>query len=171
MKKKKTISNRKSTYRWNQEIARLREISIQRRRSYIKSAKRNHPLLVEKLWRDYKESKKELTNSIKVAKWDTWKKLCNEVDKDIWGDGYKLAIKMMNRFSPIPKLTMGDMEIVVRHHFPTHHEVNFMCNHGDRFPSFKGDEVKLACSKIKSKKAAVPGLILLKIVVCGHTLN
>lgn len=92
--KKKRFTNRKPAYWWNQEIAGLRKISIQRRRMYMRTAKRNLPLLTEQMWRVYRESKKELRNAIKNAKRDSWKKLCNDVDKDIWGDGYKLVMKI-----------------------------------------------------------------------------
>lgn len=157
--KKKNIRNRKPVYWWNQTIAQLRETSIQRRRLYIRSAKKNIPFLSQQLWKVYKESKKALRNAIKTAKRDSWKKLCNEVDKDIWGTGYKLVIKILNGFPTSPKITMEDMERAVRHLFPIHKDVNFVCRHGDRLPSFNEDELRHACSKLKSKKAPGPGLI------------
>lgn len=162
--KKKSFPNRKPAYWWNQEIAGLRKISNQRRRMYMRTAKRNLPLLTEQMWRVYRESKKELRNAIKNAKRDSWKKLCNDVDQDIWGDGYKLVMKMMNGFPPVQKLSIEDMEIVVRHLFPTHKEVNFVCDSGERFPNFKEEELKLASSKLKSKKAPGPGLIPSEVV-------
>lgn len=156
MQKRKKFAKRQPAYWWTSNIGQLRKASIHCRRLYTRSVRRNSPEVIEQLWKDYKESKKTLRNAIKAAKRESWKKLCSKIDTDIWGDGYKLVMKMMNGFPPKPNLTIDEMEAIARELFPVHSEVNFSYDADDDFPSFNEEELILACQKIKNKKAPGP---------------
>lgn len=156
MKKKKMCGKRRPTYWWTPDIGQLRKDSIHCRRLYTRNVRRTPPEVSEQLWRDYKESKKMLRNAIKAAKRESWKNLCRKIDTDIWGDGYKLVMKMMNGFPPKPNLTIEEMETIARELFPVHREVNFSSDTDEDFPKFNEEELSLACRKIKNKKAPGP---------------
>lgn len=59
---------------------------------------------------------------------------------------------------------MGHVEMIVRHLFPVHREVNFACVHGSRFLSFSEGKLELAFRKLKSNKSPGPGLIPSEVV-------
>lgn len=44
-------------------------------------------------WQKYKASKKRLQNTIKKTNSDSWKLIWDKIETDIWGDGYKIAMK------------------------------------------------------------------------------
>lgn len=159
MPKKKSHATRQPVYWWNQDIANLRKESLQRRRLYIRSLKRNLENITEQLWKDYKDSKKNLRDAIKAAKRNSWKELCSNIDTDIWGKGYKIAMKMMNGFPPLPILTIEQMEDAARYLFPVHQELNFNCDRNDNSINFNKEELNIASKKLKSKRSPGPNNI------------
>lgn len=159
MPRKRMHPTRQPVYWWNQEIASLRKESLSRRRAYARSIRRSQPNITEQLWREFKDSRKALRNSIKNAKRNSWKELCANIDTNIWGDGYKIAMKMMNGFPPIPNITMEQMETTVRHLFPVHTDVNFNCEVSCHLPNFDKEELNIACNKLRNKRAPGPGNI------------
>ncbi|KAK9746616.1 hypothetical protein QE152_g5896 [Popillia japonica] len=68
----------------------MKKKPIRKRRIY---STRSSPEICNTLCDDYKEAQKSLRNSIKTAKRLCWKTLCANIDRDIWGDGYKIVMK------------------------------------------------------------------------------
>lgn len=105
-------------YWWNQNISSLRKECIQKRRNYTRS-RRNSPEDVQnELWNEYQRSKRFLKAEIKKSKRVCWKELCNTIDNDIWGQGYRIAMKRTACYVRKPALTMEATEQVVDHLFP-----------------------------------------------------
>ncbi|KAJ8980685.1 hypothetical protein NQ317_006081, partial [Molorchus minor] len=50
--------------------------------------------------RAYKDLKRDLNRMIREAKKDCWKKLCQELDNNIWGMAYKIVAKKLNSLTP-----------------------------------------------------------------------
>lgn len=156
----------KPLYWWNDEIARFRSECLRRRREYTRNSRRVSLSLADRevLWESYKTAKRVLRDSIKKAKKSSWKNICDSVDRDIWGDGYKIVMKGMIGYPPAVNLTTEALEAVVKHLFPTHNNVNFHCNFRDNFVDFTSDEMLNACSKLKSNRAPGPGNIPAEII-------
>lgn len=164
MPTKKKGKCRRPAYWWNEEISQLRSECLKKRREYTRNARRR-PLSENRiLWENYKESKRILRNSIKRAKRECWKTLCENVDSDIWGDGYKIVMKATGGFPPRGNLSRDFMENIVRHLFPTHNNVIFDCDSSNRFIDFTCDEIISACTKLKNNKAPGPGNIPAEVI-------
>lgn len=156
-------------YWWNVQIAGLRKDCIHKRRVHTRAAKKNIPAIKNSTWMDLQVSRKELRNSIKRAKRESWKKLINDIDQDIWGDGYKLAMKCIIGFPSKPEMPMAQLELIVEELFPKGcddetvifdnnviNDCDIYNKHPVIFNDFSLAELNEACTKLKSKKA--PGL-------------
>ncbi|KAJ8966142.1 hypothetical protein NQ314_003721 [Rhamnusium bicolor] len=99
MPKRKTSSRGKPVYWWNNEIAQLRREFLTKRRTYTRNKRRDPPSHEQQL-EEYKEARQRLRKKIKAVKRTSWKKLCNDIDCDIWGDGYKIIMKRLTGFPP-----------------------------------------------------------------------
>lgn len=159
MPKKKHGNVRRPVYWWNEGISQLRSECIRKRREYMRNVRRRPLLENQNCWEAYKESQRVLRNSIKKAKRECWKLLCKNVDENIWGDGYKIAMKSVFGLSPRINLTIDFMEKAVKHLFPIHNEVIFDCDSRNRFPHFTPEEIRNAGLKLKNGKAPGPGNI------------
>nr|CAI5840898.1 unnamed protein product [Callosobruchus analis] len=112
----------------------------------------------------------------KSSQKDELKKLCDNIDCDIWGDGYKIVMRMMTGFPPRPNMTMEFMKEVVSHLFPIHPTVIFNCslNHVscdivNKDPIiFTLKKLHDACLNMKCGKAPGPGTSLLKLLNWWH---
>lgn len=164
MPRKRNCHRKKPIYWWNEEIAQLRSDCLRKRREYTRKV-RGAPLEeIQLLWESYKAAKKMLRNSIKSAKKTCWKNLCDSVNNDIWGDGYKIVMKGMLGFPPALNLTVDAMKTVVNHLFPIHNEIIFDYATMDRFLDFTKEEVVNACSKLKNNKSPGPGNIPTEVI-------
>lgn len=155
---------RQPVYWWSDEIAELRRKCIEKRRQLTRNSKKNLPQINQQLWEEYKGSKRVLRNKICEAKRASWKALCSQVDQDIWGDGYKIVMKRALGNPPKQQMPMQTVEAVVRHLFPEHEAVQWACNKDAVFADFTADELRLACAKLKDRKAPGPGNIPPEII-------
>lgn len=114
----------KPVYWWNIEISELRNNCLKKRRMYTRKVKKRDLVITTNAWTEYQVSRKEMRNAIKKSKRKQWKKLCEQIDADIWGDGYKIAMKCVIGFAPRPRFTMGKMEEIVRYLFLTENPAN-----------------------------------------------
>lgn len=175
MPKKKTCRRGKPVYWWTEEINNLRKLCVQKRREHQRMNRKGRTDLCSVLWGELKDLRKQLKYAIKKSKHHCWKELCDNLDCDIWGDGYKIVMKGMIGFPPKIQLTAEKTEEIVDHLFPNHESlcdnktVIFDCNNdnvitdGDIgpviFSPFTREELKLASERIKKDKAPGPGCI------------
>lgn len=157
MPKNKGQGTRKPVYWWNAETATLRKECVRARREYTRNSKKQQKQ--EEYWQVYVTRRKTLRNSIKRAKRSCWKAVCEDADKDIWGNGYKIVMKSIIGFPPRTMLPMALVDAAVKHLFPVHEEVIFQCKRTTGLQPFTGQELKAACDKLKGKKAPGPGQI------------
>ncbi|KAI5692701.1 hypothetical protein M8J77_010331 [Diaphorina citri] len=109
------------------------------------------------------------------AREKSWKELCEEVDKDIWGLGYKIVTKKIH---PAPPKLTNELEgRILDTLFPQTEEIEWptLMIDEDDIPLFTIDELLEATLKMKGKKAPGPDQItadILKVVVkaCPTTL-
>lgn len=164
MPKARRFEKGQPMYWWNDKIAELRRVCHQNRRKVTRIARKNHPVLKRILWQEYDRSKKELRRNIKVAKKGGWDQVLEEVDRDIWGKGYEIVMRKTIGQAPKPQLSMQMVEDIVKQLFPVHEAVNFKRVENTVFSCFTIEELKLASSKLKKKKAPGPGNIPPEIV-------
>lgn len=81
---------KKGQYWWTEELAVLRDVCLKTRR---KHKKEKEPTCRGILWEEYQTAKRALKNAIKTQKKVEWKKLCEELEEDILGQGYKIAMR------------------------------------------------------------------------------
>ncbi len=93
--KKRGGRTRRQTYWWNNDIAEKRKASTRARRVLMRARKHNgaQPALQE----DYRGKNKSLQLAIKDSKEKKWKELMEEVDRDVWGDGYRIVCKRLRK--------------------------------------------------------------------------
>ncbi|XP_029053824.2 uncharacterized protein LOC114881259 [Osmia bicornis bicornis] len=153
MPRKRPWKGRTQAYWWNDQIAELRRRCHQLRRLAQRAAGR--PEAAEKALA-YKAAKKALGKAIRTSKECSWKQLCDEVDQDPWGRGYKLV---MGKLRP-PTQVMDERKAryVVDALFPTHPvtvEPRLTDEEKD-IPPFRAEELVLAERSMKSGKAPGP---------------
>lgn len=184
---RKKSRTRKPVYWWTTEVANLRKECLCMRRLYTRAMKRNNLFITTEAWYNYQNSRKKLRDKIKGAKKLAWNKLVNDIDRDIWGDGYKIAIKSTIGYSPPTSLTLENMEVITKELFPgppveisamedqdsvidLNYSVINSCditisdNETVIFLDFTIKELEEATEKLKIKKAPGPGSIPPEIV-------
>lgn len=98
-----------------------------------------------------KRKKTELSKAIEKEKDKAWKRLSDETERDVWGNGYKIMTKKMGKFSPI---CFPDEELLkeAKDLFPTHQlrlRKEIRLRNEDTVP-FTLEEVKQAAKIIKA---------------------
>ncbi|XP_043642426.1 uncharacterized protein LOC122612710 [Drosophila teissieri] len=104
-------------YWWTDEIKTLRETCIKNRRRLTRARRRGQFTEQES---QFKKSKKDLTTAIRKSKTEKWKSLCNDVNTDPWGMGYKIVMKKLRARRTTPDLEEGQMDHIVKALFPDH---------------------------------------------------
>lgn len=163
MPKRKISRRGKPVFWWNDEIEELRRECLAKRRTFTRNRRRGTPEYEQQI-ENYKQARKRLRKKIKASKQTSWKALCNAVDCDIWGDGYKIVMRNMTGFPPRQQMAMQTVEEVVNHLFPVHEPVRFICDRTVIFSNFRLEELSKASDRLKVKKAPGPGNIPPEII-------
>lgn len=165
MPRKSTRQNKRATYWWSDEIAQVRRLCIQAKRRMYRARERNKPY-VAALTIQYKTARKTLTNTIKNSKKRCWRQLCDEVDGDPWGLGYKIVTQRLGARGPPELKDATTMGRIVDGLFPNHPTRGEVTDANDRrdVPVFTEDELIEATASLKAGKApgpdGVPGEVL-----------
>ncbi|KAG8239759.1 hypothetical protein J437_LFUL010607 [Ladona fulva] len=88
----KRFTNRKSAYWWTEEIAELRRNCLKLRRKAQRARRGTDEIEYSS---EHKLARKELRIAIKRSELRCWKALCDEVNTDPWGLGYKIATQKL----------------------------------------------------------------------------
>lgn len=156
MPRKKSVKWGPPAYWWSPEIADFRKSCIQARRNYTRCGKRNDPVQRRYWWDTLSERKKRLQRAIRTSKRNSWKELCDEVDKDVWGKGYQITKKRLMGNPHTSAMTMKTVEVVATHLFPEHEGVDFLRRIPVQVEPFTAEELQAACRKMRNKKAPGP---------------
>nr|CAI5854663.1 unnamed protein product [Callosobruchus analis] len=102
-----SMHNADVPYWWNIEIEIKRSECIRTRRILTRLRRRAGTTSVEYhiTTEAYKTGRQALRRLIRLSKKEHWRKLCIDVDNDIWGDGYRIVSKSLTNNTPwkIPK--------------------------------------------------------------------
>nr|CAH7755103.1 unnamed protein product [Callosobruchus chinensis] len=87
---------------WNDEIEHKRRDCIRKRRltTRLSANRQITDVCRDNARESYASAKKELNRLISASKKSCWEKLCENINEDIWGQGYKIALKSLNLLSP-----------------------------------------------------------------------
>lgn len=159
-------------YWWNEEIADLRRLALAKRRKAQRKRGRSDVGVAEEC---YLAAKKTLSKAIKVSKRRGWISLLDEVDKDVWGRGYKIVTRCLGARGPEPPRDSATMGMIVGNLFPEHPErVRTLIPVMDtQLQLFTIDEMHSAVQSLGNRKAPGPDGIpveIYKIIVAEHPL-
>lgn len=183
LKRTEGMNNRKPVYWWTEDIASLRRRCLSFRRDMVR-ANRTEELPREertRLREAYANQRKLLRNAIKQAKIKAWKDVIEEVENDLWGNGYRIVT---NKFQLRKNCTLTDDEKFEEAEklFPSDPLVCWEpleVNQQD-IPLFTLEELQIAEERIKLKKAPgpdnVPSEVIKTIVknfphICQNLMN
>nr|CAI5833302.1 unnamed protein product [Callosobruchus analis] len=80
-------------HRWNTEIEAKRKERVSTLRAKMKSNRGDCSLAIKAQKEQYKNKKKELRVLTRKSKEQLWKDICDEINDDIWGNGYKIVTR------------------------------------------------------------------------------
>lgn len=164
MKKRSTQKIRES-YWWNEDIDNKRKECIKKRRTYTRTRRLfANTDMCDRLYDEYKTAKNDLKTEIHKSKSNSWKNICSELEKDIWGQAYKIVTKKIKhklpaipsdvRRSQLDKLFPNNPLIVWRHRQISENEIEPVNN----------EELLEASLKLAPNKAPGPDCISPNIV-------
>nr|CAI5852388.1 unnamed protein product [Callosobruchus analis] len=149
-------------YWWNSDIEQMRKECLKMRRHITREVKRRRlsNQAREEMNTSYRELKRLLRNLIRRAKLKAWKDLCDELDEDIWGDGYKIAMKSLGALRTTYQLTDQQKVIIAQDLFPSRNETRESITSVQVVRPFTEDELIGAGCRLKPKKAPGPDGVL-----------
>ncbi|KAI5748206.1 hypothetical protein M8J77_023050 [Diaphorina citri] len=102
----------------------------------------------------YFKSKKELRIAINVSKRKAWEKLCDDLNRNIWGSAYKIVCKKF-KVSPNIPLKIEEKIKEAEKLFPRHEPITWeeIEVRAEEIPKITMEEVVEAFHKLKNKKA------------------
>lgn len=160
-------NNKRPVYWWNNEIRELRSKCLAARRA----STRNHDDQV--LTNEYKRARKTLRRAIKDSKRTCWSELCKEIDTDPWGKPYKIAMKKLGGFKPIPGIKEPVWATtIVETLFPFDEDGLSSASklQVDDFQPLSVDDIKHACHKLGMGKSPGPDGIPNEVIkIAGET--
>lgn len=146
---------KRPVYWWTREIAAIRTQCIAKRRQVTRCTPDDPNR--ERLISECKCSRKALKAEIRKQKIKAWAELCDDINNDTWGFGYKIATKRFG-FNKIDRITEKETERQVKKLFVQHDTIcwtNLDTTDGDISPIEK-DEMVYAAGRLRSNKAAGP---------------
>lgn len=143
-------------YWWNDYIEIQKRKCIEARRRHTRANKKNDTTTKQQTWETYKSEKKELQKQIELSKKAHWKKVCDELEADIWGKGYQIAMKQFKKMGPKLELTQEKELEIINALFPSRHTEWGEYNKIDNIEKFTIEEITNAGKNIKLGKAPGP---------------
>lgn len=152
-------------YWWNSHIAECRRECIKTRRLMTRE-RSNTGRISETLWQTYKEAKWKLNREIDKSKTNCWNLICEEVNKDIWGAGYRIVMKKFGLKTTQPSDSLE--KEIINELFPTKQLPNWERLEIDptTIPIITIEELVDAATKMRNNKAPGPDGVVSEIVKC-----
>ncbi|KAJ3661602.1 hypothetical protein Zmor_005992 [Zophobas morio] len=159
------------SYWWNREIEEKRNQCTIIRRQLLRNNKRKLNTTEENLEHlsvRHSELKKELKILIKKSKKELWLRLCDQVNKDVWGDGYRIVTKHLNIATERHGLSKEMTTKIIKELFPDLRleRVGRKEEHLPVVaPPFTTEELLTASQKLKPGKAPGPDGLTPEVVM------
>lgn len=100
--KKEEKRSKGNIYWWTENLSIIKAECTKKRRKMTRLRKKKHTNSdSEKAEQEYKKAKSQLVKEIEAAKREAWRKLCDDLDQDVWGKGYKIVTGKLGTQRPI----------------------------------------------------------------------
>lgn len=147
---------RRVPYWWTNEITVSRRKCIEKRRCLTRARKRHIGMEeLEQIKGDYNSCRRELRMLIQQSKRREWAKLCDELNNDTWGTGYKIVTGRLINKMPV-SLTTEKKKAIAKVLFPVSEEWMEPKGPSCNVEVFTEEEMRAVVMKMKSGKA--PGI-------------
>uniref|UniRef100_A0ABD2WYD8 Reverse transcriptase domain-containing protein n=1 Tax=Trichogramma kaykai TaxID=54128 RepID=A0ABD2WYD8_9HYME len=147
---------REPVYWWTEEIADLRRSCLRARRLFQRSRGRQDE---ETHSANYASARRLLRAAIRASKRRCWRQLCDEVDSDIWGKPYRIAMSRLRcpqtRQPGSPLLVRGAVAALFPR-VPSGLALRPPRRAGELVPAVTMEELKGAQSRIRDRSAPGP---------------
>ncbi|XP_052740381.1 uncharacterized protein LOC128198524 [Bicyclus anynana] len=152
---KKGIRKKAPVYWWNEQIREKRDFCTKCRRKYTRQRRKKYINISNKeeqndeeirLREEYKSAKIALQLAISKSKEKQWKELCEEVDKDTWGLGYRIVTNKLRRQPP--SLNMALIRSAVDVLFPIHDDFCRIAEDASQTVEVTTEEIKSAAKSL-----------------------
>lgn len=156
----------RAAYWWNAEIADLRTAALRARRRFQRKRRRTEEEDCAGERQEMREAKKALRAAIHKSQRESWKKLCEEIDHNTWGEGYKIATRKIKGKGQIPAMSKERVQLVVENLFHNHQAVNWIqedCSE-EMTKDVTEAEVLIAAERLNSGKAPGPDGVPAEVV-------
>ena len=163
-------------YWWNDNIAEAKRECIDKKRKMTRAnGKATHtPQEAENAKEGYREAMRTLKKLILQSKKDAWRKVIEELDRDIWGNGYRIVTKRMGA-RKTARISTERQEEEAKKLFPAIEDRGWQARAFDRrsVPEITPEELKVAAERIRKKKVPGPDQISPEIakIVAHHHAN
>lgn len=160
-------------YWWSEEVETLRSESLAARRRLTRARARHMGQeVIEALEGVLKEAKSELRRGIRKMKIKCWNQLLAQLEEDMWGQGYAIAVKTLQVETLPYVLTKKRVREILRVLFPTSRvPPSILPEIIQPGSPFTQEELKEAVAGIKPKSAPGPdGLTAVAVKIMSQTL-
>lgn len=149
------VKNDKAPYWWTNEIAELRVAAVACRRRMTRARARGQvaPEEIIAIEGEYRNGRKELRCAIARSKKQCWTNLVEQLDGDVYGDGYKIVTRAMQVRHPPLNLTAEEKRSQIEKLFPEETRTEWTREGTAEALPFTEEELKEATRKLKNKKA------------------
>lgn len=153
---------RKEVHWWSEDISKLRRECIKARRYFTRNKRRVSEETKERLYQEYKSKRTLLNIEVSQAKKEGWKKICKDLDQDVWGLAYKIVTKKIGR--QLPTIPCETRERIINELFPAQPVTEWNRIEIENFDDITIEEVAEAALRIKPNKAPGPDCIPATII-------
>ncbi|CAB0037474.1 unnamed protein product [Trichogramma brassicae] len=171
MSKANPRNRREPVYWWTAEIADLRRSCLRARRLFQRSRGRHDE---ETHSANYASARRLLRVAIKTSKRRCWRQLCDEVNNDVWGKPYRIAMSRLGcpqaKQPSSPLLVRGEVAALFPR-VPSGPALQLPRRAEEPIPAVTLEELKGAQSRIKERFAPAPDGIpnlALKIAIAAR---
>ena len=171
---KASRNGKRPVYWWSENIAEARRDCIAKKRTMTRvNGKATHtPQEAETAKSEYREARRVLKKRILQSKKDAWKKVIEELDRDIWGNGYRIVTKRLGA-RKTARISAEQQEEEARKLFPAVEDRGWQPRAFDKrsVPEISAEELQVAAERIRKKKAPGPDQIspeIAKVVAQSH---
>lgn len=170
---KRNFDVAKLPYWWSEDIESARTAAVVARRRLTRHRARIDTDVVKReLHQAYKEAKTTLGKMIRAAKRQHWLALCEELNEDIWGSGYKITMKRLKGTDTPYELPEDKRVEIARQLFPRVDDPWMKEDYGLLvIPPFTAEEIDNAIRNMKTGKSPGPDGIPAEALLEVHKLS
>jgi hypothetical protein len=149
-------------YWWTDDITELRKDCRKKRRAYQRTTRDDHQRAVKQ--EEYARARKMLRKQIGRSKREKWRDLCEDLERDPFGQGYKIVMSQLKLPNPRLTLTKQQRREIFEDLFMGAREHPYRMGGVEDPPLFSGQEIAEASARIKSGKAPGPDNLTPEVV-------